>query len=241
MSDLDDIDALAAEYVVGTLDATERRAVAVRRMREPRLEAAIQAWELRLAPLDMPGAPVEPPTDLLARIETRLGSTDTQVAGVVPPEQITILHSRLRRWRAIGITASAAATVLVIAIGLRETILAPQAQSYVAVFQKDDALPAFLLTINLATRELTVRPVAAEPQPGKTYQLWIASDQLGPAPRPLGLLGDGGKPSKVRVVDYEPALLHRATFGVSLEPAGGSPTGQPTGPALHANLYPASP
>ncbi|CAN0494860.1 unnamed protein product, partial [Phaeothamnion confervicola] len=75
----------------------------------------------------------------------------------------------------------------------------------------------------------------------KTYQLWIASEQLGPRPRSLGLIGDGSGPGQAVLSAYEPALLSRATFGVSLEPAGGSPTGQPTSPALHAKLLPARP
>ena len=48
----DNIDDLAAEYVLGTLDAAERVAVAARRLREPALEAAIQVWERRLSPLN---------------------------------------------------------------------------------------------------------------------------------------------------------------------------------------------
>ena len=120
-------------------------------------------------------------------------------------------------------------------------MLAPQSQSYVAVFNNDESLPAFMMTIDLASRQVTVRPVGASRQPGKTYQLWIASDQLGPRPRSLGLIGDGSAPGQALLTAYEPALLSRATFGVSLEPAGGSPTGQPTSPALHAKLYPGTP
>ena len=41
--------------------------------------------------------------------------------------------------------------------------------------------------------------------------------------------------------DYEPELLKHATFGISVEPPGGSPTGQPTGPAIHGYLYPTEP
>ena len=128
-------------------------------------------------------------------------------------------------------------------IGLRETVLPPTStQNFVAVFQKDDALPSFLLTIDLASREVTIRPVAAtQAQPGKTYQLWILAEQLGPVPRSLGLLGDALQPTRKTLASYEPALLQKATFGISVEPEGGSPTGRPTGPALHGKLYPATP
>ena len=60
MTDGDDIDALAAEYVLGTLDAPERAAVAARRQRQPALNAAILRWEQRLSPLNDLVPPVEP-------------------------------------------------------------------------------------------------------------------------------------------------------------------------------------
>ena len=46
------------------------------------------------------------------------------------------------------------------------------------MFQKDDASPAFLLTFDLDKRPLTVRRVGAEPQAGKSYELWLVSDKF---------------------------------------------------------------
>jgi anti-sigma-K factor RskA len=71
--------------------------------------------------------------------------------------------------------------------------------------------------------------------------LWIASEQLGPAPRSLGLLEEAKAPTSKSLSQFEPALLAKATFGVSIEPPGGSPTGRPSGNPLHAKLYPAVP
>jgi anti-sigma-K factor RskA len=51
MSDADDIDMLAAEYVLGTLSAGERASVTLRAHSEAALAAAIEAWERRLSPL----------------------------------------------------------------------------------------------------------------------------------------------------------------------------------------------
>jgi anti-sigma-K factor RskA len=239
MTEREDIDMTAAEFVLGTLDASERTSVAARRLREPRLEAAIREWERRLAPLHEVTAEVEPPPGLFAKIEARLdraGSTESETSGV-----ILQLERRVARWRGLAIAASALAASLVLAIGLREVWYAPRPQNFVAVFQKEDALPSFLLTIDLASRELTIRPVAAERQPGKTYQLWIVAEQLGPAPRSLGLLDEALEPTHKKLTSLDPALLQKATFGISLEPLGGSPTGRPTGPALHGKLYPATP
>lgn len=240
MSTRDEIDALAGEYVLGTLDAAERADVARRRGTNRELDAAIRDWERRLGPLDAECPEQAPPAGLFASIEKRLfpDEVSSQAGG---GSLIVMLEARARRWRNRAIAASALAACLTLAIALRETVFSPRSQSYVAVFHRDDELPSFMMTIDLSTREVTVRPVGATRQPGKTYQLWIASEQLGPRPRSLGLIGDGSAPGQALLTAYEPALLSKATFGVSLEPAGGSPTGQPTSPALHAKLYPARP
>ena len=236
MNDREDIDGLAAEYVLGTLDASERTAVAARRQREDDLDAAIAAWERRLSPLAEAVPPLEPPAGLFTSIEARLADASGQSAG---PGQIVELQQRVRRWRNLAAAASAAAACLLVVIGVREMVRPQVPSSYVAVFQKDDVSPAFLLSVDLATRTLSIRTVAAERQPGKSYQLWIATEQSGGVPQSLGLIEDRSDITRTVLNAYDPAVVQKATFGVSLEPAGGSPTGRPTGPALHAKLIPA--
>ena len=67
-----DDDFAAAEYALGTLDASERATLAARRLREPDLDEAIRAWEARLAPLAEAAPEIEPPRDLLPAIEARI-------------------------------------------------------------------------------------------------------------------------------------------------------------------------
>lgn len=232
MTDQEDIDALAAEYVLGTLSPAERTAVGARRQRERDLDAAIEAWESRLAPLAEATPPVEPSPGLLASIEAK-------IAGSADAGTVVELQQRVARWRRVAIAASAVAACLVVAFGLREVTRTPQPVSYVGVFQKDDQSPAFLLTVDLETRVLSIRVVAAERPADKTYQLWIASEQSGGVPQSLGLIEDPTQITRATLASYDPLIVRRATFGVSLEPMGGSPTGRPTGPALHAKLIPA--
>ncbi len=240
MTTPDDIDALAGEYVLGTLDAAERAAVAARRQREPVLDAAIQAWERQLAPLDTLTQPIAPQSDLLARIEAAIASPSHPDAAVpVSLAEVARLKRSVALWRRMTIAATAAAACLLAVAGVRE-VTRPAAGTYVGVFQKGDVQPVFILSINLERRELTLRPVSAEPVPGKTYQLWIASDSLGPAPLSLGLVDQQLGPTRKSLTTFDKSLLERATFGVSLEPAGGSPTGRPTAPALHTKLMPAT-
>ncbi len=246
MVDRDDIDAMAAEYALGTLSASEREAIDRRRAGEQALDAAIKDWEARLAPLMEAFAPEQPPTSLFAAIEARLLGLKliavrdpARVSDPSDDANIVQLQSRIRFWRRISGISSALAASFALAFVGGYTLLPRQPETFVGVFQQGDTQPAFLLTIDLASRELSIRLVAAERVPDKTYQLWIASDQLGPEPRSLGLIADAAETTRKSLTDFQPALLQRATFGVSLEPPGGSPTGRPTSPALHAKLFPA--
>ncbi len=241
MTDLTDMDALAAEYVLGTLDAAERAAVPARRLRDPAFEAAIVVWERRLAPLAHAAPPVEPPAGLFAKIEQRVAAAESAPGGAGNIISIADLQRRVKRWRSVALAASAAAASLLVVVGIREKLTPGLPQNYVAVFQKDDASPAFLMSVDLASRVLTVRRVAAEVPEGKTYQLWIASDSLGAGPQSLGLVEDRNVDVRRALQKFDPVIVQTALFGVSLEPAGGSPTGKPTGPVFHAKLIPSAP
>lgn len=241
MTDPDDtIDTLAGEYVLGTLDAAERADVAARRLHDTTLDAAIGEWEIRLAPLGLITAAVSPPAGVFQRIEQRLSDPvqAREPNGTQEATMVIVWRRRADRWRRIGITATALAASLVAWTVWREATLNAFPDRYVGVFAQDDVLPRFYLTIDLKTRELTIRPVGAKQQPGKTYQLWIASEKLGGAPQSLGLMEDSLASTTKVLSQYDPALLHSATFGVSLEPEGGSPTGRPSPGALHTKLLP---
>jgi anti-sigma-K factor RskA len=236
MTDEGDIDMLAAEYVLGTLPADERTAVALRSRHDKPLAAAIAAWEARLSPLAEAIAPREVPSHLWARIEQRLDSL-----GEVP-EAFSIgaivtamgLEQRMRRWRATAIATSALAASLLLVVGYREMTRPEPEKSFVAVLQKDAQSPAFLVSVDLEQKLLTIRAVAAPPQPGKSYELWLVHDDLK-TPRSLGVIGTG--PFTVvqpKLAAYAPQTIEQATLAVSLEPEGGSPTGAPTGPVLYA-------
>jgi anti-sigma-K factor RskA len=117
---------------------------------------------------------------------------------------------------------------------------AAQPARFVAAFQKDEQSPAFLLTVDLDRRMVTVRMVSAERMTDKTYQLWMAT-QPGQPPSSLGLIGNDEFTQRAALAGYDPAVITSATYGISLEPLGGSPTGQPTGPVIHAKLVQATP
>jgi anti-sigma-K factor RskA len=141
------------------------------------------------------------------------------------------MERRLRRWRTAAIAASAIAASLMLFVGVREFAQQKADKTLVAVLQKDPQSPAFLVSVDLDKRQLTIRAVAAKPEPGKSYELWLVHDDLK-TPRSLGLVGAEPVTVSPTLASYAPNVIEDATLAVSLEPPGGSPTGAPTGPVL---------
>ncbi|RBP76832.1 anti-sigma factor domain-containing protein [Marinobacter nauticus] len=232
MIERDDLDMLAAEFVLGTLPVEDRQRVQRLRTTHPELDAQILQWESRLSALNDEIEPVDPAPGLFARIER---SIDQLEQASSQHNEVVRLRQQVSRWRLSTVATSIAAMLLIAVMMLEPT---PTKSPYVAVFQHNDEQPAFLLTVDLARKQLNIQPVTARPAGNQSYQLWIKDDELGPTPRSVGVLNEHFEVDPAALTNYDAELLRRATFGISLEPRGGSPTGQPTGPALHGFLYP---
>jgi anti-sigma-K factor RskA len=109
----------------------------------------------------------------------------------------------------------------------------PQSAQFVALLQQNGSTPAFILTIDTATKNFTVRKVGASPAPGKSYELWLVSDRLQ-RPRSLGVIGGSDFTIRPSLGVYDTDMINKATYAVTAEPAGGSPTGIPTGPIVYS-------
>jgi anti-sigma-K factor RskA len=107
----------------------------------------------------------------------------------------------------------------------------PSAQ-YVALLQRDGGSPAFILTVDAATKNFTVRKVGADPEPGKSFELWLISDRL-PQPRSLGVIGGSDFTARPVLADFDASTINTATYAVTVEQAGGSPSGQPTSAPIY--------
>ena len=107
----------------------------------------------------------------------------------------------------------------------------PSAQ-YVALLQRDAGSPAFILTVDAATKNFTVRKVGADAERGKSFELWLISDRL-PQPRSLGVIGGSDFTARPVLADFDAGTINAATYAVTVEQAGGSPTGQPTSAPIY--------
>jgi anti-sigma-K factor RskA len=104
---------------------------------------------------------------------------------------------------------------------------APSAQ-YVALLQGAAGGPAFILTVDEASKNFTVRKVGAPPiDPSKNYELWLISDKLQGRPRSLGVIGTSDFVARPTLASYTSDIVNNATYAVTVEQAGGSPDGTP--------------
>ena len=185
-------DLLAAEFALGTLDPGERAALAARRQREPELDAAIAAWERRLAPLAEAAPPVAPPSDRFCRHRGAHSCAPDRATrrragrrGIERSRRSRLRARALARGGDRGFAASRRSSLAGVVGARSDATNAPH--EFVAVLQKSPDAPAFAVTVNIDTREFTVRPVAAPAPAGKSYELWIIDAKLG-APRSLGVI-----------------------------------------------------
>lgn len=213
-------DLLAGEYALGLLPRRTRARFERLMASDAALRRLVGDWQERLEPLDNSAAVVAPSPLVWQAIERQIG-------GATAPRSAARLHlvERLPFWRGWAVAATVLAAVLLIYIAIERPAPAP---AVVAVLMDQAGAPAWIAT-RASGGEIAV--AALTPQPIDTahaFELWAVT---GGAPRPLGLLtAEPDRPLRLALADLPPS---GALLAVSLEPSGGSPTGQPTGPVLY--------
>jgi anti-sigma-K factor RskA len=240
MTDEDDIDGLAAEFVLGSLSPEERQEVEARRKVDRALGDAVDAWEKRLGTLGdrVPG--IEPPPELFAKIAHSLWAGESQT---IQFAEFASLRVRNRRWRALSIGAGSLAACLTLMVGWLLQNWSPNPTTrpgaLVAVLQRSGATtadegssaaarPAFVVNVDLKSRSIVVSPVTARAVARRSYELWLM--QPGAAPSSLGVISPSEATTVTWRMQNRPDDFVAATLAISVEPEGGSSTGVPTGP-----------
>ena len=220
-------DRLAAEYVAGTLRGAARRRFESLLPAHPMLREATRAWEARLMPLTAAIAPVQPSGEVWRRISERIGSGEATPASAGT-------WTRLAFWRGLAAFASVAAIGLAVLLANPTPMPPPIVVVLVPTGSAPGLLPSATLVASISgdRSTLVARPIVPVAiQPDRALELW-AVPTTG-APRSLGLLPGGSGTVALR----GQVLAGADTLAVSLEPAGGSPTGQPTGPIVYAGKF----
>jgi len=225
-----DDDILAAEYVVGLLPAAERVAVAARIERDRDFAARVDRWEGRLAPLGDDYDEVAPPAAVKAALERQLFATGDAAAQARLPRPG--LWASLALWRAM-----AAAAVLALAVVLALPYLpgspgSDQGGRLVASLAPQQSDVHYFVVYDARARDIGLSHVTGERAAGHDFELWVIGSEQPPVS--LGLIPDGSSTHIAVSEDLRRKIAAGAVFAISLEPAGGSPTGEPTGPVVAA-------
>lgn len=217
----DDIDALAGEYVLGTLPYVQRQALAQRLEHDPVLREAVDAWEHRLQSMQAL-APAQTPSDYLwQRIERSVDSL-TPSSVVAGPAH---WWQRPAPWR----WASVAGLVLSLLLGsllLREAPVTTPNYLVVLVAPQNNA-PGWVIQASSPQHVQLIPLGITEVPANKTLQFWTKADGWS-GPVSLGLVEPGQRLDVP--LEALPPLENNQLFELTLEGPTGSTTGKPTGP-----------
>ena len=207
-------------------------------------------------PLALPEAAATPPPEAAAP-PPPVDPLMAEMTQAADNSNVVQLSGRVKRWRNLASFATAAAAALIAMLGLQvyspdmlpnalrpkvrtqvvevktPPLPAPPSAQYVAILQANGGSPAFILTVDAATKNFTVRKVGATAEAGKSYELWLVSDKL-PQPRSLGVIGGSEFTARNVLASYDAGTINAATYAVTVEQAGGSRDGKPNLPPVFA-------
>lgn len=216
------LDNLAAEYVLGTLRGLARKRFERVLAEHATARAYRGEWEERLARLALAVPEIQPPPRLWRAIQARIFAER--------PRRQKLAKRGLAWWRALALGISAVAAAIIVTVGVMPPRAPEPGRTYVVVLSGNNK-PVMLAEADPRTGAIQVRVLAKQDIDAlHTLELW-GIPHAG-KPRPFGLIPTSGV---VRLTPGRPideVLRDIAALAVSLEPPGGSPTGQPTGPVL---------
>ena len=207
--------ALAADYAIGLMPPTARKRFEHLLLDDGALRAELARWQNHLTLLTEPLVEQPVPEHVWQAVVAR-----------IEPQT---LHVPLKRpfWNWLRLGAVACSLLIVLTTGLlynRDSV------QYQATLLSGTAQPG--LRIEAHADYLKVQPFElAAVQAGRSLELWAIPVEGKPVS--LGLIpadGDG----RIALSQSQQQLIRvPVVLAVSLEPQGGSPTGQPTGPVLY--------
>jgi anti-sigma-K factor RskA len=226
-----------AEYVLGVLDADARAAVAREIRDNSEAAAAVSRWQRQLTPLTYALPEIAPSEHVWANIQRALRWNAARGA----PSRRSWMDN-LRVWQWIGAGAAAIAVACAVVM-LKTAPTTPPIAAHtlmVSSIKQTNGVAGWTATMDLSRKEMIVVPATPTAYAkDRSTQLWLIP--AGGKPISVGVF----KPDDTNVMPLNPALLSQlgptAVLAVSLEPSGGSPTGQPTGPVVAQGNISAAP
>lgn len=219
---------LAAEYVLGTMSARARRRFEINLKENPALRRAVAQWEKRLTPLALVLPEIEPPSRVWQAIESRIH----------PGRQARpAFWESLSFWRISSFTSGLVALSLLILVALPGVPPADDTRMVVVMNDLQTSNPA--MTVSWEPRQpgkrvMRIRVIGhADMAPGTAWELWMLPGKEQ-KPVSLGLITTHDAQIVIVPEPLAAKLDGAEGLAMSVEPAGGSPTGLPSGPVLYA-------
>jgi anti-sigma-K factor RskA len=220
----DRLDTLAGEYVLGLLSEEERREFEAEAQADPAARKALGDARERLSEFDLTAPAAPTPAGLWERIEAGLDRPDN----VVPLRRSSPAPhpgSGLKFWHGF------AAAIALAAVGFAafQSLFPPSRPQLIVVLLDAQSQPGAIIEA-YAGESVRVVPLTQIDVPeGKTLQVWtLPSPQIGPVS--VGLLEEA-RATTLTGFDLPPPRPQQL-YEITLEQAGGSPTGRPTGPII---------
>jgi anti-sigma-K factor RskA len=215
---------LAAEYVIGVLSAEDRKAVEQRMRTDTAFAAQVEAWEVHFSPLADAYNDESPPPAVRQALDRRLFGKDGSRIGA------SGLWDSLALWRGLAVAALVGLAIAIAAPLLMPTERAVLGPQLVTLLDGDGNVARFVAVYDPARERIGLYRIVGETAAGRDFELWVIEGDQPPAS--LGIIPEGETFSLSPDIALRQKISDGATFAISLEPEGGSPTGVPTGPVV---------
>lgn len=216
---------LAAEYVIGVLSAESRRAVEARMAGDASFARRVERWQSDLSSFNEDYAELAPGRGVYSSIEARLFAAP-QTAFASPSAG---WWNSLALWRGLTLGASLVAVVAIVSAALLVPRQSGTSTLTAELSAPNDAI-SMLASYDTASGTMRLVPVAAAAQQKKSLELWLVPNSGSTIS--LGVFSQGADGRLVVPKQMRDRITDGTTFAISVEPFGGSPTGQATGPVV---------
>ncbi|MEZ5782907.1 MAG: anti-sigma factor [Rhizobiaceae bacterium] len=229
MPERGDGDLLAAEYVLGVLDQKEREDTARRLETDPAFARTVDNWEVNLAPLAGAYASIEPPAQVKRAMDARLFSS----TAIPTPSNASAgsWWSSLAFWRGLTAATAAALAIAVAVPALRQPTETTDAR-YMATLAAEASDVRYAAMYDQHDGKIALAHISGAKAADRDFELWMIEGTN--APISMGVIPSGEMISIRITPELKAKLAAGAVLAISLEPLGGSPTGEPTGPVVAA-------
>lgn len=214
-------DILAAEFALGALPPDDHANLARRVRTDPAFARLVAGWQDRLLPLADGFAPAAPSPAVKQALDRHLFGTPARPG----------LWRSLALWR--GLTAAATAGLL-LALALPVLSPPPPEIRLVALLAHEGSNVHYMAVYDTDDGAVGLSHLSGSPAEGQDFELWLIEDPQQP-PVSLGVIPAGAPAAHLTLDARTRALVEAgARLAITLEPEGGSDSGQPTGAVVAA-------